>query len=40
MKELVWEIFKRTGDIKYYLLAKSLEGDKSASNEIKGNNTK
>ena len=24
MEDLVWEIFKKTGDIKYYLLAKKL----------------
>ena len=33
MKRLVWEIFKKTGDIKYYLLAKSLE-DEENENEI------
>jgi hypothetical protein len=24
MKEVVWDLFKRTGEIKYYILAKKL----------------
>ncbi len=31
--ELVWKLFKETGDIKYYLMAKKLEGDVDASNQ-------
>ena len=27
MNNKLWEIFKKTGDIKYYLLAKKIEGD-------------
>ncbi len=40
MKDLVWEIFKKTGDIKYYLLAKRLEGDIDAHKKTRGNNNK
>ena len=40
MKDLVWEIFKKTGDIKYYLLAKRLEGDIDAYKKTRGNNNK
>ena len=27
MNNLLWELFRKTGNIKYYLLIKSLEGD-------------
>jgi len=40
MKELVWEIFKKKGNIKYFLLAKKLEGDSSADKESRRNNSK
>ena len=39
MKELVWEIFKKTGDIKYFLLAKKLEGGSDADKKTRGNNS-
>ena len=40
MDELVWKLFKQTGDIKYYLLAKKLEGDVNAGKENRGNSNK
>lgn len=40
MKRLVWEIFKKTGDIKYYLLAKSLEDEENENEKIRGNSNK
>ena len=40
MSDLVWEIFKKTGDIKYFLLAKRLEGDDIEINESRGNSNK
>ena len=40
MKEVVWELFKKTGYIKYFLLAKSLEGDNSEDNKFRRNNNK
>lgn len=40
MKEIVWEIFKKTGDIKYFLLAKKLEGDSDADKKSGGNSNK
>ena len=40
MEDLVWEIFKKTGDIKYYLLAKRLKGDSNADKENRRNSNK
>ena len=40
MKELVWEIFNKTGDIRYYLLSKNLEGDSNADKKSRGNSSK
>lgn len=31
--ELVWNLFKKTGDIKYYLMAKKIEGEDSAGDK-------
>ena len=31
--ELVWNLFKKTGDIKYYLMAKKIEGEDSAADK-------
>lgn len=39
--ELIWNLFKKTGDIKYYLMAKKIEGEVNARNkENRGNNNK
>lgn len=40
MENLVWELFKKTGDIKYYLLSKKLKGDNNANKENRGNSNK
>ncbi len=38
---LIWNLFKETGDIRYFLLAKSLkESDKNEDSGRKGFNTK
>ena len=31
--EIVWNLFKKTGDIKYYLMAKKLEGEVNAADK-------
>lgn len=33
MKDLIWELFKKTGDVKYFLLAKKLEGEESETDK-------
>ena len=39
--ELVWNLFKKTGDIKYYLMAKKLEGEEDGPDqENRGNSNK
>ena len=39
--ELIWNLFKKTGDIKYYLMAKKLEGEIDATNqENRGNSNR
>ncbi len=40
MKDLVWELFKKTGNIKYFLLVKKLEGDLDGVKEVRINNNK
>lgn len=39
MEQLIWELFKKTGNIKYYLLAKKI-GEYNAINKSNGNNSK
>lgn len=37
MEQLIWELFKETGEIKYFLLAQKLQGTKeSDENEDRG----
>jgi len=31
--EIVWNLFKKTGDIKYYLMAKKIEGEANAGDK-------
>ena len=39
--EIVWNLFKKTGDIRYFLLAKSIkESEKSENSGCEGNSTK
>ena len=33
MKDEIWNLFKTTGEIKYYLLAKKIEGGKNGIKE-------
>ena len=40
MNKLLWEIFKKTGDIKYYLLSKKLEGEAHETEENRSNSNK
>ena len=40
MQEVVWKLFKKTGNIKYYLLAKKLEGDNDANKKDNWNSNK
>ena len=39
MDKLLWEIFKKTGNIKYFLLFKKLEGEEDETKKSRGNNT-
>lgn len=34
MNELVWELFKQTGNVEYYLLCKQLEEEKIEFEEV------
>ena len=36
MQQLLWELFQKTGDIKYYLLAKRIESEEHGSKEDRG----
>ncbi len=40
MKDTLWKLFSKTGDIKYYLMFKSLEGEEVANRESSGNSNK
>ena len=40
MDKLLWDLFKKTGNIKYFMLIRKLEGEKSGDKESRGNNTK
>ena len=31
--DIVWNLFKKTGNIKYYLMAKKIEGEDNARNQ-------
>ncbi len=37
MNKLIWELFKKTGDIKYFLLSKRLEGEAVENKENRSN---
>ncbi len=40
-KKIIWNLFKKTGDIKYYLMAKKLEGEQDATDqENRGNSNR
>ena len=38
MESLLWNLFKKTGDVKYYLMYNELRGNDERNN--RGNNTK
>ncbi len=42
MNNVVWELFKETGDIKYYLLLKNMDqrSDEDENRRNRGNNIK
>ena len=40
MEDLLWEIFKKTGDIKYYLLVKKIGSVNSGSNKDRRNSNR
>ena len=40
MEDLLWEMFKRTGDIKYYLFIKRLGSDALEDSKNKGNSNR
>ena len=40
MEKILWEIFKKTGDIKYYLFIKSLGSVDNGNNEVGRNNNR
>lgn len=39
MNEILWNLFKKTGDIKYYLLIKHIEGEVDEITKSRGNNS-
>lgn len=40
MDKVLWDLFKTTGDIKYFLLLQKLEVTKGGNQEDRRNNTK
>ena len=40
MDKILWDLFKKTGDIKYFMLIKKLEGEDDGDKKSRGNNTK
>ena len=41
MKNKIWDLFKLTGDIKYYIMFKEMENvEESANNKSQGNSNK
>lgn len=40
MKNIIWDLFKETGDIKYYILLSKMERCDNNEGESRGNNTK
>lgn len=39
MNEILWDLFKKTGNIKYYLLIKRFEGESDEVAKDRGNNS-
>lgn len=40
MEDVLWKIFKKTGDIKYYLFLKEIGSEKNGNNDSRGNGDK
>ena len=40
MEKILWELFKKTGDIKYYLLIKELGSVNNENDKNRGNNSR
>ena len=40
MDKILWELFRTTGDIKYFLLLQRLEVNKNGNHENRGNSSK
>ena len=40
MEEILWKLFKKTGDIKYYLMIKKLGSVKNEDNKDRGNSSR
>lgn len=40
MQQLLWELFQKTGDIKYYLLVKRIESEIDGSKKNRGTRSK
>lgn len=39
MNEILWSLFRKTGDIKYYLLIRQIEGEVDETTKSRGNNS-
>lgn len=39
MNEILWDLFKKTGNIKYYLLIKRFEGEVNETTKDRGNSS-
>ena len=40
MEEILWKLFKKTGDIKYYLMLKKAGCDNNENKKSRGNNNR
>ena len=40
MNKILWDLFKKTGDIKYYIMVKRLEGEDVETRKDRGNSSK
>ncbi len=40
MEEILWKLFKQTGDIKYYLMIKELGSVENETDKDRGNSSK
>lgn len=40
MDKILWDLFKKTGDMKYFIMLKNLEGEDNGIKENRRDNTK